>query len=115
MLFVAFAAGAAGVASGSTMLALLAGCGVSLLLSWLHGFACVSHRGDQVISGMAINIIASGLTAVLAVAWFNQGGQTPPLPSQVRLHEPFPSLSPAPPPLPLIGPGLAAGAFGRTP
>jgi len=113
MLFAAFAAGAAGVASGSTTLALLAGCGVSLLLSWLHGFACVSHRGDQVISGMAINIIASGLTAVLAVAWFQQGGQTPPLASEVRLHELFPSLSEALRPIPFVGPVLGEGVFGH--
>ncbi len=113
MLFAAFAAGAAGVASGSTTLALLAGCGVSVLLSWLHGFACVSHRGDQVISGMAINIIASGLTAVLAVAWFHQGGQTPPLASEVRLHELFPSLSSALRTIPYIGPVLGEGVFGH--
>jgi simple sugar transport system permease protein len=91
----------------------MAGCGVSLLLSWLHGFACVTHRGDQVISGMAINIIASGLTAVLAVAWFHQGGQTPPLPSEVRLHELFPSLSAALRPIPFIGPVLGEGVFGH--
>src|SRR5258706_9601805 len=95
MLFAAFAAGAAGVASGSTTLALLAGCGVSVLLSWLHGFACVSHRGDQVISGMAINIIASGLTAVLSLAWFPHGRETPPPASEGPLHSFVPSLSPA--------------------
>jgi simple sugar transport system permease protein len=87
MLFAAFAAGAAGVASGSTIVALAAGCGVAVLLSWVHGFACVSHRGDQVVSGMAINIIAAGLTVVLAIAWFGQGGQTPALGSEVRLRD----------------------------
>lgn len=87
MLFAAFAAGAAGVASGSTTVAMLAACGAAVLLSWLHGFACVSHRGDQVVSGMAINIIASGLTVVLAIAWFGQGGQTPQLASEVRLRD----------------------------
>jgi ABC-type uncharacterized transport system permease subunit len=86
MLFAAFAAGAAGYASGSTVVALLAACGVSLLLAWLHGFACVSHGGDQVVSGMALNIIAAGLTVVLGVAWFKQGGQTPPVDDAVRLR-----------------------------
>ena len=85
MLFAAFAAGAAGYASGSTTVALLAACGVSLLLAWLHGFACVSHGGDQVVSGMALNIIAAGLTVVLGVAWFAQGGQTPPVEDSVRM------------------------------
>lgn len=85
MLFAAFAAAAAGVASNSLIVALLAACGVSILMSWLHGYACVSHRGDQVVSGMALNIIAAGLTVVLGIAWFKQGGQTPQLAEDVRL------------------------------
>ena len=85
MLFAAFAAAAAGVASNSLLVALAAACGVAVLLSWIHGYACVSHRGDQVVSGMALNIIAVGLTAVLGIAWFKQGGQTPPVSGDVRL------------------------------
>ena len=86
MLFAAFAAAAAGVASGSTALALMAACGAAIGLSWIHGYACVTHRGDQVVSGMALNIIAAGLTVVLGIAWFQQGGQTPPVSDQVRLR-----------------------------
>ena len=86
MLFAAFAAGAVGAVTGSTMLALLAAIGVSVLLAWLHGLACVSHAGDQVVSGLAINIIAVGMTVVLGVAWFAQGGQTPALGNDVRLQ-----------------------------
>src|SRR5258706_13573997 len=85
MLFAAFAAGAAGVASDSTLVALGCACGASILLSWVHGFACVTHRGDQVVSGMALNIIAAGLTVVLGIAWFQQGGQTPPVSDAVRI------------------------------
>jgi ABC-type uncharacterized transport system permease subunit len=29
-------------------------------LSMLHGYACVSHRGDQVVLGMAITMTAVG-------------------------------------------------------
>jgi len=85
MLFAAFAAAAAGVASDSTTVALLAACGVAMALSWIHGYACVTHRGDQVVSGMALNIIAAGLTVVLGIAWFQQGGQTPPVSDAVRI------------------------------
>lgn len=91
MLFAALAAGAAGAVSGSLALALLAAMAVAVALSWLHGFACVSHRGDQVVSGIAINIVAAGLTSVLASAWFHQGGQTPPLGDSARLHPLWPS------------------------
>src|SRR5690349_16681589 len=72
MLFAAFGAAAGGVASGSLLVASLCACGVAVLMSWLHGYACVSHRGDQVVSGMALNIIAAGLTVVLGIAWFQQ-------------------------------------------
>lgn len=85
MLFAAFGAAAGGVASGSLLVALLCACGVAVLMSWLHGYACVSHRGDQVVSGMALNIIAAGLTVVLGIAWFQQGGQTPPVADNIRL------------------------------
>ena len=93
MLFAAFAAGAAGVTFGSTTLALLVAVLVTIALSWLHGLACVSNRGDQVVSGVAVNIIAVGMTAVLGIAWFAQGGQTPPVSSAVRLQAFVPAAS----------------------
>ena len=89
MLFAAFAAGAAGAVFASTPIALLAAMAVAVALSWMHGLACVSYRGDQVVSGVAINIIAVGLTVVLGIAWFNQGGQTPPVATQVRIQPLF--------------------------
>jgi ABC-type uncharacterized transport system permease subunit len=90
MLFAAFAAGAAGAAMGSTTVALAAAIGIAVALSWLHGLACVSYPGNQVVSGVAINIIAAGMTVVLGIAWFSQGGQTPALSSEVRLQALFP-------------------------
>ncbi len=112
MLFAAFAAAAVGVTTGSTLLAMLAACGIAVLLSWLHGFATVSHRGDQVVSGMAINIIASGLTVVLGVAWFAQGGQTPAVGGDVRLTPLWPGAAAAFPGAPwfgaIVGEGLLA-------
>jgi ABC-type uncharacterized transport system permease subunit len=95
MLFAAFAAASVGVTLGSTLAAILVACAVGVLLSWLHGFAVVSHRGDQVVSGMAINIIASGLTVVLGIAWFQQGGQTPPVDTSVRLTALWPDAAEA--------------------
>ncbi len=95
MLFAAFAAGAAGAALGSTSLAVACAIGVSILLSWMHGLACVSYRGDQVVSGIAINIIAAGLTMVLGIAWFAQGGQTPPVSTEVRIQALWPQAQDA--------------------
>ena len=84
MLASAFAAGAMAFVSGSAWIGLLAGISISMLASLIHAFACVTHRGDQVISGLAINILASGLTVVLGIAFFRQGGQTPHLSNSGR-------------------------------
>lgn len=92
MLFAAFAAGAAGASWGSMPLALAMAMLVGVSLSWMHGLACVSHQGDQVVSGVAINIIAAGLTAVLGIAWYAQGGQTPPVSEAVRITQLAPAL-----------------------
>src|SRR5262245_54961631 len=77
MLASAFAAAATGAVTGSAWIGLAAGIGAAVLVSLAHGFACITHQGNQVVSGMALNITISGLTAVLGYAWFREGGQTP--------------------------------------
>ena len=56
-------------------------------LSMLHGFASVTHKGDQVVSCVAINILMIGLTTALAAAWFGQAGLTPTLTNDQRFLE----------------------------
>ncbi len=109
MLLSAFAAGAVGAMTGSLPLAMLAALAVGIALSLVHGYACVSHSGDQVVLGMALSMIAAGLTVVLGIAWFRQGGQTPPLPDAVRLSPVFTDLAQA------LGPVLGGGLFGHNP
>ena len=84
MLGGAFSAAAAAAVTGSAWVGLLAGVSVSVLLSLVHGFASITNRGNQIVSGVAINFIAAGLSALLGQAWFNQGGRTPQLPSDAR-------------------------------
>jgi ABC-type uncharacterized transport system permease subunit len=84
MLLSAFAAASVAALSGLPWLGLGAAILVSMVFSLLHGFACITHRGNQVISGLAINILASGLTVTLGIALFAQGGQTPYLSSAQR-------------------------------
>ncbi len=93
MLFAAFACGAAASFGHSAALGLFAGISVACLLSLIHGFACVTHRGDQVVSGIALNMVAAGLTVVLGIAWFAQGGQTPPVDASVRLTGLIPAFA----------------------
>ena len=113
MLMAAFAAGATGAVTASLPLALLAALCVGLALSMLQGYACVSHTGDQVVMGMALSMIAAGLTIVLGIAWFKQGGQTPPLPDAVRLTPWFTGAAAALAGLPLVGPVLGGGLLGH--
>ena len=113
MLLSAFAAGATGAATGSLPLALLAAVMVGVLMSMLHGYACVSHGGDQVVMGMALTMIAVGLSIVLGIAWFKQGGQTPPLPDAVRLMPGFSELATSLKAVPWLGAVLGGGLLGH--
>ena len=81
----AFAAAACVTLTGSVVAGLAAAIGVSVLLALVHGFACITHRGEQIISGVAINICAAGLTVVAGNALFRQGGHTPTLGPGERL------------------------------
>jgi simple sugar transport system permease protein len=79
MLGAAFAAAVVAISTGSAMLGLLAGILVSIALSLVHGYASISQRGNQIVSGVAINMLAAGLAAVLGNAWYREGGRTPPV------------------------------------
>ena len=79
MLMAAFFSAAVAVVTGSVWVGLLAGILSSVLLSLIHGLASITFRGNQLISGVAINFLASGLTVLIAQDWFRQGGRTPSL------------------------------------
>jgi ABC-type uncharacterized transport system permease subunit len=79
MLAAAFASAAVSAATGSAWLGLGAGIAAASVLALVIAFACVTLRGNQVVAAMAINIVVAGLAPALALAWFDQGGQTPQL------------------------------------
>ena len=79
MLAAAFASAAVAAVTGSVWLGLLAGIVSATLMSAIHGLASITFRGYQLISGVAINFLASGLTVLIAQSWFGQGGRTPSL------------------------------------
>jgi ABC-type uncharacterized transport system permease subunit len=86
MLAAAFAAASVAAVTSSAWLALAAGIVTATAMALLHGYACITQRGNQVVSGVAINLLASGLTVVLGSYWFQQGGQTPLLGSGGRFR-----------------------------
>jgi general nucleoside transport system permease protein len=89
MLVAAFAAAAAAAETDSAWIGLAAGIGTSVVFALIHGFAAISQRGNQIVSGVAINMLAAGLTAILGNAWYGQGGRTPPLEGPERFQEVF--------------------------
>jgi general nucleoside transport system permease protein len=80
----AFAAAAAAAVFGSAWIGLLFAIGVSIMLALIHGFACITHRGDHIVSAVAINTVVAGLTVTLGLDWFGMGGQTPSLSGDAR-------------------------------
>ena len=84
LLIAAFAAAAMASWTGSAWAGLGAAILASMLFALIHGFASITHRGDQIISGLALNILASGLSIVLSTALFKLGGQTPTLDAGAR-------------------------------
>jgi simple sugar transport system permease protein len=48
--------------------------------------ASITFRGNQLISGVAINFLAAGMTVLIAQDWFRQGGRTPSLVGGARFE-----------------------------
>ena len=86
MLAAAFFSAAFASLTGSVWVGLLAGIGASMVLSLLHGLASITFRGNQLISGVAINFLAAGMTVLIAQDWFRQGGRTPQLSGNGRFE-----------------------------
>jgi ABC-type uncharacterized transport system permease subunit len=86
MLGAAFGAGAVAYMTGNAWIGLMAGIAVSIALALMHGFASITNRGNQIVSGVAINFLAAGLTALLGQTWFSQGGRTPSLQGDGRFR-----------------------------
>jgi ABC-type uncharacterized transport system permease subunit len=87
MLGAAFAAGAGAAVFQSAWLGLSIGVLVAVGLSLVHGFASITARGNQIVSGVAINFFAAGTTVLLGASWFAQGGRTPQLANELRFTQ----------------------------
>jgi simple sugar transport system permease protein len=79
MLVGAFAGAAAASVFHSAFLGLGMAIVMSVAFALVHGFASITHRGNQIVSGVAINFVAAGSSIILGQAWFQQGGRTPAL------------------------------------
>jgi simple sugar transport system permease protein len=84
MLAAAFIAASASAVYGSAWIGLFFAILVSVGFALVHGYAAINQRGNQVVSGVAINMLAAGLAVVLGNTWFKEGGRTPSLPPEGR-------------------------------
>ncbi len=79
MLAGAFTAAVVTYFVGSPWVGLLAAIAAGVVVALLHAVASIRYRADQVVSGMAINILFLGIPALLSGALFGSTGTTPQL------------------------------------
>lgn len=79
MTFGAFAASWVAITMQNPWLGLLAGGIAGLLLALLHAVASIKFKANQVVSGMAINFLGSGLAIFFCRIFFEGASMTPPL------------------------------------
>ena len=112
MLGAAFVAAATAATTGSVWIGLFAGILASIALALIHGVASITLKGNQLISGVAINFLAAGLTALVGQSLFGMGGQTPQLTGGQRFTAIALPFAETLAPVPVIGPlyaGLISG------
>jgi simple sugar transport system permease protein len=86
ILISAFFSASVAFTTGNVWLGLLAGVASSMVFALLHGVASITFRGNQLISGVAINFLAAGMTVVVSDSWFALGGRTPQLETSGRFQ-----------------------------
>ena len=114
MLIAAMASGAVAALTGSVWAGTLAGIAASMVFAGLHGLASITFRGNQLISGVALNFLASGITVMVAQRLFGEGGRTPSLSGAARFQPidlPFAEAARA---VPVVGPFYAEVLSGHS-
>lgn len=69
----AFASAAGAVFTGNVWVGMLLAITVGGIVGLLHAYLCVTLRVDQLVSGLAINLTAAGLTSFWSRILFNSG------------------------------------------
>ncbi len=77
MLLGAFSAVAVSYYTGNPWLGILGAILIGGLLGFLHAVVSIKYSADQVVSGVAINLLAMGLTAFLLQTLFHVSGTSP--------------------------------------
>lgn len=75
MLGAACATGFVTQATGNAFLGMISGLVTAILLSFLHWMLTQTYRMDHIISGMGINLLAGGATALIAKTFSSLGSE----------------------------------------
>ncbi|HUQ01056.1 MAG TPA: ABC transporter permease [Kofleriaceae bacterium] len=73
----AFTAAVIGHETGSIPLAILGAAGAGALVGAIHATWAIALRADQIVTGIALNMAAYGLTRYLLQVWYGQGANSP--------------------------------------
>lgn len=95
MLFGAFTAVWVSHVSGSAWLGLLGGAAGGMILGSLHALASLRFRANQIVSSIAVNLLAVGLTGMLLNQVFHAYGTSPTVPHLPNVGEVLALFSPA--------------------
>ena len=77
MLSSAFATAVVNIATGNPYLGIIFGVIVGVLISLIHAVISINLKGNQIISGVAINLFAAAITSYLIKAIYKTAGNTP--------------------------------------
>ena len=76
LLTSAFATAAAVYFTNNIYIGILCGAGVGAVLALLHAIVCITFKADQLVSGIALNLLAVGLTKFLCQYIFNSSSNS---------------------------------------
>lgn len=80
MLMGAFSAAVVSYYTGNPYIGILGGMIAGGLMALIHAVLSIKYKGNQTVSGVAINLFASGFTVFMLRVLFNQSGNTPTVP-----------------------------------
>lgn len=80
MLMGAFSAAVVSYYTGNPYIGILGGMIAGALMAGIHAVLSIKYKGNQTVSGVAINLFASGFTVFMLRVLFNQSGNTPSVP-----------------------------------
>jgi simple sugar transport system permease protein len=86
MLIGAFAAASAAFATHSPWIGMAAGIGAGIALAAVYGACVIPLRADQIVAGVAINLLAAGSAPFLSKVFFDSTASTPSLEISSRFH-----------------------------